>query len=54
MDGTLDFECSHLGGHFNPIPTSQGRNQPLYECHVTKSGWNRVKSQEFFSKGNSK
>ena len=23
---------------FNPIPTSQGRNQPLYERHVTKSG----------------
>ena len=28
---------------FNPIPTSQGRNQPLYECHVTKPGRNRVK-----------
>ena len=27
----------------NPIPTSQGRNQPLYERHMTKSGWNRVK-----------
>ena len=27
----------------NPIPTSQGRNQPLYERHVTKSGRNRVK-----------
>ena len=27
----------------NPIPTSQGQNQPLYECHVTKSGRNRVK-----------
>ena len=26
----------------NPIPTSQGRNQPLYERHVTKSGRNRV------------
>ena len=22
----------------NPIPTSQGRNQPLYEHHVTKLG----------------
>ena len=27
----------------NPIPTGQGRNQSLYECHVTKSGRNRVK-----------
>ena len=27
----------------NPIPTGQGRNQPLYERHVTKSGRNRVK-----------
>ena len=27
----------------NPIPTREGRNQPLYERHVTKSGRNRVK-----------
>ena len=27
--------------HF-PIPNSQGRNQPLYERHMTKSGRNRV------------
>ena len=27
----------------NPIPTSQGWNQPLYERHVTKSSRNRVK-----------
>ena len=27
---------------FNPVPTGQGRNQPLYEHHVTKSGRNRV------------
>ena len=27
----------------NPIPTGQGRNQSLYERHVTKSGRNRVK-----------
>ena len=26
----------------NPIPTGQGRNQPLYERHVAKSGRNRV------------
>ena len=31
----------------NPIPTGQGRNQPLYECHVTKSGRNRGKLQSF-------
>ena len=28
---------------FNPIPTGHGRNQPIYERHVTKSGRNRVK-----------
>ena len=33
-----------MKGRFNPIPTSQGRNQPLYERHVTKSGRNRFKS----------
>ena len=27
---------------FNPIPTGHGRNQPIYERHVTKSGRNRV------------
>ena len=27
----------------NPIPTGHGRNQPIYERHVTKSGRNRVK-----------
>ena len=32
-----------LQSSLNPIPTSQGRNQPLYERHVTKSGRNRVK-----------
>ena len=32
---------------FNPIPTRQGRNQPLYESHVTKSGRNRVKDMHF-------
>ena len=29
--------------YFNPISTNQGRNQPLYERHVTKSGRNRAK-----------
>ena len=27
----------------NPIPTGHGRNQPIYECHVTTAGRNRVK-----------
>jgi hypothetical protein len=27
---------------FNPIPTGHGRNQPIYECHVTKAGRNRL------------
>ena len=30
------------GELFNPISTGQGRNQPLYERHVTKFGRNRV------------
>ena len=27
----------------NPIPTGHGRNQPIFECHVTTTGRNRVK-----------
>ena len=27
---------------FNPIPTGHGRNQPMYECHMTTAGRNRV------------
>ena len=27
---------------FNPVPTGHGRNQPIYECHVTTAGRNRV------------
>ena len=27
----------------NPIPTGHGRNQPIYERHVTTAGRNRVK-----------
>ena len=36
----------HFSGFFqvNPIPTGHGRNQPIYERHVTKSGRNRVKN----------
>jgi hypothetical protein len=29
-------------GVFNPIPTGHERNQPIYECHVTTDGRNRV------------
>ena len=35
-----------LHHHFyllNPIPTGHGRNQPIYECHVTTASRNRVK-----------
>ena len=28
---------------FNPIPICHGRNQPIYECHVTTAVRNRVK-----------
>ena len=28
---------------FNPIPTGHGRNQLIYELHVTTAGRNRVK-----------
>jgi hypothetical protein len=27
----------------NPIPTGHGWNQPIYECHMTTAGRNRVK-----------
>ena len=39
----LNTPCEKIR-EFNPIPTSQGRSQPLYERHVTKSGRNRVNS----------
>ena len=29
-------------GSVNPIPTGHGWNQPIYECHVTTAGRNRV------------
>ena len=38
-DDTNNFQVVE----FNPIPTGHGRNQPIYERHVTKSGRNRVK-----------
>ena len=31
---------------FNPIPTGHGRNQPIYERHVTKSGRDRVNGND--------
>jgi hypothetical protein len=34
---------------FNPIPIGHGRNQPIYERHVTKSGRNRVNSMNNLS-----
>ena len=37
------FISAHV---LNPIPTSQGRNQPLYERHMTKSSRNRVNECE--------
>ena len=39
----LDLTMDALSSLVNPIPTGQGRNQPLYERHVTNSGSNRVK-----------
>ena len=39
------FQIKWGGDYFNPIPTGQGRNQLLYERHVTKSGRNRVTVQ---------
>ena len=33
---------------YNPISTGHGRNQPIYECHVTIAGRNRVKNGNFF------
>ena len=39
-----------LNEALNLIPTGQGRNQPLYERHMTKSGSNRVNNSADFSK----
>ena len=40
---TASLKSKYLQKTFNPIPTGHGRNQPIYERHVTKSGRNRVK-----------
>ena len=44
-------ECSaeKTENELNPIPTIHGRNQPIYECHVTKAGRNRVKLWDRFT-----
>ena len=36
---------SKVKSFFNPIPTGQGRNQPLYERHLTKSVRDRVNNK---------
>ena len=33
---------------FNPILTGHGRNQPIYERHVTTAGRNRVKQNRYW------
>ena len=43
MIGITNFCPKNQESFFNPIPTGQEQNQPLYERHVTKSGRNRVK-----------
>ena len=35
--------------NLNPIPTGHGRNQPIYERHVTTAGRNRVKKDKNFT-----
>ena len=42
---SITFLLSSTEWNINPIPTGQGRNQPLYERHVTKSSRNRVKKR---------
>ena len=43
IQGIYYSENDNLEKIVNPIPTGHGRNQPIYERHVTKSGRNRVK-----------
>ena len=31
----------------DPIPTGHGQNQPIYECHVTTAGRNRVENPKY-------
>ena len=44
------IECQGNDQSFNPIPTRRGRNQPLYERHVTTSVRNRVKGSHSICK----
>ena len=53
MANLFDFDILNIYHSVNPIPTSHGRNQPIYEHHVTKSGRNRV-NPILHSHGNSK
>ena len=48
-----DFKDSHVAVAsitilltLNPIPNGHGRNQPIYERHVTTAGRNRVKAEK--------
>ena len=45
MGQEINLNSERKNPWFNPIPTSQGQNQPLYEQHETKSGRNRVKPE---------
>ena len=38
----------HSNDLLNPIPTGHGRNQPIYECHVTTAGRNRVNENDIY------
>ena len=50
-EGVLDGVTGQFPGNYvNTIPTGHGRNQPMYERHVTKSGRNRVNPRALASK----
>ena len=38
----LQSDPSDMKVDLNPIPTSHGQNQPIYECRVTTASRNRV------------
>ena len=41
----LTLFCIEEASFLNPIPTGHGRNQPIYERHVTNAGRNRVNNE---------
>ena len=47
IQGIYYSENDNLEKIVNPIPTGHGRNQPIYERHVTTAGRNRVKLGTF-------